>query len=67
MGSMKLRSLRIVKYLGASNEGVTVDFHPHCTAFCGPNNSGKTTICRRYRFFQRLCDLDLLDRPARQP
>jgi predicted ATPase len=44
MSSIKLRSLRIVNYLGAGNDGVTVELHPHCTAICGPNNSGKTTI-----------------------
>jgi energy-coupling factor transporter ATP-binding protein EcfA2 len=44
MNSIKLRSLRVVNYLGAGNEGVSVEFDPHCTAICGPNNSGKTTI-----------------------
>jgi hypothetical protein len=44
MNSIKLRSLRVVNYLGAGDEGVTVEFDPRCTAICGPNNSGKTTI-----------------------
>jgi hypothetical protein len=44
MANINLRSLRIVNYLGAGNDGVIVELHPHCTAICGPNNSGKTTI-----------------------
>jgi hypothetical protein len=41
---IKLRSLRFSNYLGVGPEPVALEFHPRCTVFCGPNNSGKTTM-----------------------